>query len=61
MLLNFKKSMSLLKGLTNLTLFFFIFLFHPSILSLLRIEFHNLFHFAFYEIIIILKKISILV
>jgi hypothetical protein len=49
MLLNFRKSMGLLMGLVN------FFLFHP--LGLNEIKFHNLFHFDFYKIIIILKKI----
>jgi len=41
--------MCLLMGLVN------FFLFHP--LRLNEIKFHNLFHFDFYKIIIILKKI----
>jgi len=43
MLLNFKFS-------------FLIFLFYPSILGLLRIEFYNLFRFAFYKVITVFKK-----
>ena len=62
MLLNFRKSTGLLTSLASLTfvfLFFFLFFFqfHPLILSWLRIEFHNMFYFSFYKVIIILKKI----
>jgi len=57
MLLNFRKFIGLLTGSVSLTLIFlkfFFFLFHHSILSWLRIEFHIF--FSFYEVIIILKK-----
>ena len=56
MLLNFKKSMGLLTGLVSLTFLFLFFLFYPSILGLLIIEFHNLFRFVFYKVITIFKK-----
>jgi hypothetical protein len=59
MSLNFRKSMNLLMGLTNLTSSSFLicfFWFHSSILDWLKIKFHNLFRFTFYEVIIVLKK-----
>jgi hypothetical protein len=51
MLLNFRKFTDL--GLKSLT---FLFLFYSSKLVLLRIEFHNLFNFILYEVIVISKK-----
>jgi hypothetical protein len=53
MLLNFRKFTDLFAGLKSLT---FLFLFYYSILVLLRIEFHNLFNFILYEVIMVSKK-----
>jgi len=59
MLLNCKKFIGLLMSSASLAFLFLLIYFfqlYPLILDWLRIEFHNLFHFDFYEVIIVLKK-----
>ena len=60
MLLNFRKSIGLLTCMNFFFFYKFIFVqFHPLILDWLRIEFHNLFCFVFYEVVVFLKSFSI--
>jgi hypothetical protein len=65
LMLNFAQKKDLILFFVGILFFqgpsiYFCFFFHPSILYWFETEFYNLFQFAFYMVIVVLKKHSVI-